>query len=158
MFTVRFCPKCGKIRINDVKCTWCKDNFFQRTKTIEANVSYEVYKEGVCDIKTLDKTYPNCGYQEQRYRWLFDNYLKDDPNYNNDLYASQLEDVKKTDEYITHKIIMQKLAPTSKCPTCGSEKIEKISTTSRVVSTVTLGLASNKIGKTFKCKDCGYTW
>lgn len=45
-----------------------------------------------------------------------------------------------------------------KCPTCNSENIEKIGVGERVVSVVTLGLFSNKINKTFKCKNCGYIW
>lgn len=45
-----------------------------------------------------------------------------------------------------------------KCPVCGSTNIEKISTTSRVVSVTTVGLASGKIGKQYKCKKCKHMW
>lgn len=44
------------------------------------------------------------------------------------------------------------------CPTCGSNKIEKISGVSRAASVGMFGLASSKIGKTFECKSCGYKW
>lgn len=44
------------------------------------------------------------------------------------------------------------------CPTCGSNKIEKISGVSRAASVGVFGLASSKIGKTFECKNCGYKW
>lgn len=44
------------------------------------------------------------------------------------------------------------------CPTCGSNKIEKISGASRAASVGVFGLASSKIGKTFECKSCGYKW
>ena len=44
------------------------------------------------------------------------------------------------------------------CPTCGSNKIERISGISRAASVGMLGLASSKIGKTFECKNCGYKW
>lgn len=44
------------------------------------------------------------------------------------------------------------------CPTCGSNKIEKISGVSRAASVGVFGLASSKIGKTFECKSCGYKW
>lgn len=50
----------------------------------------------------------------------------------------------------------QKNAP--KCPMCGSINIEKISTTSRVVSIAAVGLASGKIGKQYKCKKCKHMW
>lgn len=53
----------------------------------------------------------------------------------------------------------QKKHPTNiHCPTCGSNKIERISDISRVMSVGMLGLASSKIGKTFECKSCGYKW
>lgn len=50
----------------------------------------------------------------------------------------------------------QNCVPT--CPICGSTNVNKISMTSRVVSTGLLGLASSKIGKTYKCNNCGSTW
>ena len=45
----------------------------------------------------------------------------------------------------------------SKCPTCGSTNIRKISTGERMVSVGMLGLFSKKINKSFKCNSCGYT-
>lgn len=45
-----------------------------------------------------------------------------------------------------------------KCPTCGSTNILKIGTGERVTSVVMFGLFSKKINKSFKCKNCGYTW
>ena len=45
-----------------------------------------------------------------------------------------------------------------KCPTCGSANIKSISGTERAVSVMGLGLFSKKINKSFKCKNCGYTW
>lgn len=48
--------------------------------------------------------------------------------------------------------------PKPKCPTCGSTNVEKISTLNRAVSIGIVGLASDKIGKQFQCKNCGYKW
>lgn len=48
--------------------------------------------------------------------------------------------------------------PKPKCPTCGSTNVEKISTINRAVSIGVAGLASDKIGKQFCCKNCGYKW
>lgn len=48
--------------------------------------------------------------------------------------------------------------PKPKCPTCGSTNVEKISTLNRAVSIGIVGLASDKIGKQFCCKNCGYKW
>ena len=44
------------------------------------------------------------------------------------------------------------------CPLCGSNNTERISTASRVVSTYMVGLASAKIGKQYKCKNCKHMW
>lgn len=44
------------------------------------------------------------------------------------------------------------------CPTCHSLKIKPISTKERVFSIFFLGIFSNKINKSFECKNCGYTW
>lgn len=52
----------------------------------------------------------------------------------------------------------QKWLNRPKCPQCGSDNIEKISTTSRAISVATVGLASNKIGKQYKCKKCKHMW
>ena len=45
-----------------------------------------------------------------------------------------------------------------KCPHCGSINIERIGTLDRAVSVGTLGLASGKIGKQYKCKACKHLW
>ena len=45
-----------------------------------------------------------------------------------------------------------------KCPMCGSNKIANISTAKKVVSAELLGLASDKIGKTYQCDECKYMW
>ena len=44
------------------------------------------------------------------------------------------------------------------CPTCGSTNVQKISGTKRWLSTGLFGLASSDVGKTMKCKNCGYKW
>ena len=54
------------------------------------------------------------------------------------------------------QIMRKKNAP--KCPTCGSEKISKISLTRRAIGFEVMGFASNSVGKTFICKSCGYKW
>lgn len=45
-----------------------------------------------------------------------------------------------------------------RCPTCGSEKIAKLSMSRKVFSANMIGIASASAGKTFKCKNCGYMW
>lgn len=45
-----------------------------------------------------------------------------------------------------------------RCPTCGSTDLKKIDALDRAISVSFLGLASGKIGKSFKCNHCGYMW
>ncbi|MSD16266.1 hypothetical protein [Eubacterium ramulus] len=44
------------------------------------------------------------------------------------------------------------------CPNCKSINIQRISASKRWLSTGLFGLASSDIGKTMKCKNCGYKW
>lgn len=48
--------------------------------------------------------------------------------------------------------------PLPTCPTCGSTAIAKLGVLDRAISFELVGFASNKIGKSFKCRNCGYTW
>lgn len=52
----------------------------------------------------------------------------------------------------------QKMNGGYKCPSCGKMAGHKIGAISKGVSVGTLGLASNKIGKTYKCSSCNYMW
>ncbi len=45
-----------------------------------------------------------------------------------------------------------------RCPTCGSTNVERISNINRGISVAMWGMMSKKINKSFKCKNCGYTW
>ena len=48
--------------------------------------------------------------------------------------------------------------PKPRCPTCGSENVERLNFVDRGVSFLLVGFASSKVGKSFKCRDCKYTW
>ena len=45
-----------------------------------------------------------------------------------------------------------------KCPICGSTDLKKLSALDRGVSAFMFGLGSNKIGKTYECKNCKATF
>lgn len=65
---------------------------------------------------------------------------------------------KQTDKYIPLEQQTFSHINIPKCPTCGSNKVEKISTTSKVVGFATVGVFSSNFGKTMHCKQCGYKW
>ncbi len=45
-----------------------------------------------------------------------------------------------------------------KCPICGSTDLKKLSTLNRGASAFMWGLGSNKIGKTYECRNCKSTF
>ena len=47
---------------------------------------------------------------------------------------------------------------TTKCPTCGSLQVEKISTGKKVVGGALFGLFSSDVRNTMYCKSCGCKW
>lgn len=57
-----------------------------------------------------------------------------------------------------NNMVARELLNKPKCPTCQSTNVQKIGTGERVVSVAMLGIFSKKINKSFKCKNCGYTW
>lgn len=89
--------------------------------------------------------------------------LKEKYNLTNEIakkYIQQIKDEytepnKKEENNSTYNGINKNVP---KCPTCGSTHVEKIGMVSKMVSTDLLGLASNSIGKTFKCNNCGHKW
>ena len=62
----------------------------------------------------------------------------------------------KSEQAAARRAAEQANAP--RCPTCGSTDLKKIDAFDRAISVSFLGLASSKIGKTFKCNHCGYMW
>lgn len=48
--------------------------------------------------------------------------------------------------------------PIIMCPTCKSVNVQSITAKNRFNSIFFLGIFSNKINKSFECKNCGYTW
>lgn len=66
----------------------------------------------------------------------------------------------RADNEVEQKYAPPAPKPTSqlKCPVCGSDNIERITTIDRGVSVAMVGLASGKIGKQYKCKKCKHMW
>ena len=47
---------------------------------------------------------------------------------------------------------------TPKCPTCQSPDVVKITGTQRMIGTGLFGLGAGSLGKSMRCKNCGYKW
>lgn len=59
---------------------------------------------------------------------------------------------------LTQASNIQQVRNIPRCPTCGSDKVEKISVSSKVVGGAMFGLFSSNVRKTYRCKNCGYKW
>lgn len=52
-----------------------------------------------------------------------------------------------------------KSANVPRCPTCGSDEVEKISVGNRTAHALIFGFLLSKTARSqFKCKNCGYMW
>lgn len=143
------CPRCGMTSIsyppNETHyCRFCK------TELIETRYTSKDY------VKHLDE-----GTLDDYKAKLFNEYVRDNPLYDPDeatrSYMKKQADKQRLDaQYRQERQAQENSKP--HCPNCNSTDIQKIGTIERGVSVTAFGLFSGKIGKTMKCKKCGYKW
>lgn len=75
-----------------------------------------------------------------------------------DIEMTLIEKKLVSSETEKNKQIKQNTIGKPKCPTCSSYNIKSLSVLNRGTSIFAFGLYSNKINKSFECKNCGYTW
>ena len=144
-----YCKKCGRIVQEDYGeaeqvCDYCQSSLHF------VPIEYTCGQSGTVINNDLKKR-------------LTDDYIKSSPEFDpylfehrdEDLYNRRMENRVKLEH---GKAILEEKNRLPQCPSCGSTNISKIGLVSRVVSTQFWGLASNKIGSTYKCKNCGTTW
>lgn len=145
-----YCKKCGRVVLflfdNDEQiCDYCKNKVFPVPKE---------YLNSEFSIK------------EELKQQFIDKYIKISPEFDQCLFDSReknamqhINDFEKQKAALTHgKSILEGRGNVPKCPTCGSTNLERISLSSKVISTALFGLLSTKRHKTFCCKNCGYQW
>ncbi len=66
-------------------------------------------------------------------------------------FKKEVGEVQRQEEY-------KKLHGGYKCPNCEMMAGHKISAVSKGASIGVFGIASNKLGKTYKCENCKYMW
>ena len=146
-----YCPECGYV-VGDPaivdKCMYCKSSLLFRRKLIQITDPEDIAELG----KDIDKI--------RQMMYVKDKYLVNNPIFNEDKFNKRIQEDKELSERVLREYEekMRSFEALPKCPTCGSRRISKISTASRAASTITFGLASNKIGKQFHCDNCGYNW
>lgn len=153
-----YCPECGSVDEYCVDvdengntaepelCSRCRISLFKHRELIQITDTDDIAKLRELDNRRF------AGIEQSTY--IKDKYrLEDNPVFNKSKFDKRIRQMRNN---IMNR--SEPLAPSPKCPTCGSRRISKISTASRAASTITFGLASNKIGKQFHCDNCGYNW
>lgn len=141
-----YCPYCGQIQMKiDTWCIGCGEEM----SPVESKHDSVYY-----DKKSLT-IYNNYSHSHDI---LIEEEVSRNPLYDPIKAKNAEEKEKERLERVFNKINSSTTFNTPKCPTCQSTNIKKISTTNRLISVATLGLASSKIGKQFECKNCGYKW
>lgn len=150
----KFCNKCGNVTLGnkylEEKC-WVCGNILMPvpTKYIQENEIFtdkETASKTATLIEELVKISPE-----------FDQYLFD---HRDEILAKKSAELNAALEH--GKAVLEGRDKGNKygveCPYCHATNVSRIGFINRAVSTSLLGLASSKIGKTYKCNNCGSTW
>ncbi len=141
-----YCKKCGRV-------LWTLDD---KTKYCDC-----------CNSQMYD--IPNIYIDNFRWRdgdgkqALIEELVKTSPEFDQDLFNHRDEILAKQSAEFNAKMehgkaVLEEQSHQPECPTCHSKNIQRISGIERGTSVAMLGLFSKKINKSFKCKNCGYTW
>lgn len=125
------CPKCANFKLAPLICPFCN------VQCVKTDTSW-------------DEVWEMSERQEQE---LIDHYIE---TLIKDTYDPKAREYREANEKSVFSDYVPDNRPT--CPTCHSRNVQKISGLERGVSVIGSGLTSNKINKTFKCRNCGYTW
>lgn len=147
-----YCTKCGKPinmyskeNVDDVTCTSCCRKYHKEIVPDK----YIIYKSVAPELN------------EELENDFIENILKNESNFDSSLCwfyrRGEINAIHEHNESLLNSYT-QSQSNVPKCPTCGSTNITKIGTFNRMLSTGFFGLASGKIGKTMRCKNCGYNW
>lgn len=169
MAKIFFCPHCGNklhlssdadlVQYKNGVCKYCgfigdfidvglsNDEFFSQIddyatqKNIDIDATFENMWRTRIEMFNID--------QDPRFDW--DASLKSMKEKDKELLEADLQ-------FKARQNAKKAAANTLHCPTCGSTNIKKLDVVDRAVSVGLFGIFSNKINKSFKCKDCGCTW
>lgn len=94
---------------------------------------------------------------------FIDEYVKPSPEFDQYLFDHRDEILAKQSAEFNAKMahgkaVLEEQSHQPECPTCHSKNVQRISGLERGASIVGLGIFSKKINKSYKCKNCGYTW
>ena len=136
------CPNCGQIENYNLSHRADKRCFRCSTRYVQTDVTWIKYKDMIYNP-------PYNGALIAFREKIADRYC------NNASQVKEKEAQMRADTLIREQ---NENKVTLSCPICGKKNVNKISTLNRVASVATVGLASGKIGKQYKCTSCGHMW
>lgn len=157
---VSYCPYCGNISYRDAfeeKIPFCKHcGSREPLINLSKEDTLEALNEEARKVFGNDCSDNFFAVLEQKY------HIKEDPRYNAEIadYIKKQFDkeLRQMKAELAAERARQAEAAKPHCPTCGSTNIKKLDVVDRAVSVGVFGIFSNKINKSFKCKNCGHTW
>lgn len=158
------CPQCkGKVSDSADVCVHCGFNLLANNQSMTKR--YTCIVDGTpIDFSHLHKKYgedfKNRSFDENGYLRGLAEILGDEYEAVHFYFKVVKEGFPKTYTTQSNKPVSQPSIQSGvpRCPVCQSTSIQKIDAIDRTVSLAVLGLASGKIGKSRKCKTCGYLW
>ena len=152
---VFYCPRCAEVycwtrkilretyeeSIQNHVCRKCKYGNLQELP-IETGLTPYLYWEGD-RLKAM-----------QLEKKFVEEYIMKQPEFNEEEYKKSQGLIPQSTASSSHST--PRVGP--KCPACGSYDTAKVGVLGRAASVFAFGLASNKIGKNWKCRKCGHTW
>ncbi|MEQ3232390.1 hypothetical protein [Fusicatenibacter saccharivorans] len=148
------CPKCGywsdmNSIAGEIMCEYCHLPMFQTDEdgdvTLKATLNMKTAEEQDAYIYSLLE---RCGktdeYSEEAHQ-----------NFRRKLHELAEEERKKPIQPVSQQQSTPSSPNQPHCPVCQSTNIEKIGMFKRILSTSMFGIASDKVGKQWHCKNCG---
>lgn len=136
-----YCTVCGYVDLtqNEHKCPHCE---------LDLNVTDEYFDEICSQLEFTNKDEVE-EYVRQLYVYINDNFNEENMSDREDS-----EHISEQIEFYEETILNDNY--TSKCPTCGSPNIEKISLGKKAFGGAMFGIFSSDVRKTMRCNNCGY--
>ena len=169
MKVAKYCYKCGYIDLGygNRKCPFCNttlrktDYILNETIYNPDKIKQEIFKYYVENCTKFDLAAYNNRLQQLEHERQRSNNNKNDESTTATkptTYEQMMRSIEADREAEAKARQAAEQANAPHCPTCGSTDLKKIDALDRAISVSFLGLASGKIGKSFKCNHCGYTW
>ncbi len=180
------CPYCGRItgfpdspvgsqEYESMQCSSCKNQMVHIDFSVDEymkTANYDPVAMSSSDVSIYSRASKEMNREEHKkmYKKILHEIIepmgkleKDTMHYKSSLLAAGEMELEEYNALIlssrqNYSSPIQQKTNIPKCPTCGSENIEKISSFDKASGTFLFGLFSKNAKSQFKCKNCGYKW